>query len=180
MASQKYFGKLLSDVALSFSQMRLFSEAAECYEQALPLVSSKPRRLAVVLQNLGAVYNALGQYRQSLRFHRDAAALHGSLGSRGAQGRCFSNLGFALVELGELEEAWESYLHAQQAFRDADDPSGQWQACEGLGGIRIQMRDPDKAAMYYKDALRLLCKCQVRSKHNHHCIFHNTSHGFII
>lgn len=42
----------------------------------------------------------------------------GSQGSRGAQGRCFSNLGFALVELGELEEAWESYTHAQQAFRD--------------------------------------------------------------
>ncbi|XP_043112877.1 tetratricopeptide repeat protein 24 [Puntigrus tetrazona] len=160
MSDQHALGKLLSDVALSFSQMRLFSEASECYEQALPLVSSKPHRLAVVLQNLGAVYNSLGQYQQSLRFHREAAALHGSLGSRGAQGRCFSNLGFALVELGELEEAWESYLHAQQAFRDTDDPSGQWQACEGLGGIKLQMRDPEKAAMYYQDALRLLCKCQ--------------------
>ncbi|XP_052475265.1 tetratricopeptide repeat protein 24-like isoform X1 [Carassius gibelio] len=160
MSDPETLGKLLSDVALSFSQMRLFSEASDCYEQAIPLVSSKPHRLAVVLQNLGAVYNALGQYQQSLRFHREAAALHGSLGSRGAQGRCFSNLGFALVELGELEEAWESYLHAQQAFRDTDDPSGQWQACEGLGGIKIKMRDPDKAAMYYKDALRLLCKCQ--------------------
>ncbi|XP_059423141.1 tetratricopeptide repeat protein 24 isoform X3 [Carassius carassius] len=160
ISDQQTLGKLLSDVALSFSQMRLFSEASECFEQALPLVSSKPHRLAVVLQNLGAVYNSLGQYEQSLRFHREAAALHGSLGSRGAQGRCFSNLGFALMELGELEEAWESYLHAQQSFRDTDDPSGQWQACEGLGGIKLQMKDPDKAAMYYKDALRLLCKCQ--------------------
>ncbi|XP_042597767.1 tetratricopeptide repeat protein 24 [Cyprinus carpio] len=160
MSDQQTLGKLLSDVALSFSQMRLFSEASECLEQALPLVSSKPHRLAVVLQNLGAVYNSLGQYQQSLRFHREAAALHGALGSRGAQGRCFSNLGFALVELGELEEAWESYLHAQQAFRDTDDPSGQWQACEGLGGIKLQMKDPDKASMYYKDALQLLCKCQ--------------------
>ncbi|XP_073702999.1 uncharacterized protein [Garra rufa] len=160
ISDQQTLGKLLSDVGLSFSQMRLFSEASQCYEQAIPLVSSKPHRLAVVLQNLGAVYNSLGQYQQSLRFHREAAALHGSLGIRGAQGRCFSNLGFALVELGELEEAWESYLHAQQAFRDTDDPSGQWQACEGLGGIKLQMRDPDKAAMYYKDALQLLCKCQ--------------------
>ncbi|KAL1258528.1 hypothetical protein QQF64_009105 [Cirrhinus molitorella] len=118
ISDQQMLGKLLSDVGLSFSQMRLFSEASQCYEQALPLVSSKPHRQAVVLQNLGAVYNSLGQYQQSLRFHREAAALHGSLGSRGAQGRCFSNLGFALVELGELEDAWESYLHAQQAFRD--------------------------------------------------------------
>ncbi|KTF77063.1 hypothetical protein cypCar_00037455 [Cyprinus carpio] len=76
MSDQQTLGKLLSDVALSFSQMRLFSEASECLEQALPLVSSKPHRLAVVLQNLGAVYNSLGQYQQSLRFHREAAALH--------------------------------------------------------------------------------------------------------
>ncbi|KAA0702570.1 hypothetical protein E1301_Tti022133 [Triplophysa tibetana] len=151
---------LLNDVGLSFTQLRLFSEAAECYEQALPLVTSKPHRLAVVLQNLGAVHNTLGQFEEALRYHREAAALHGSLGSRGAQGRCFSNLGFALVELGELEEAWESFLHAQQAFRDADDPSGQWQVCEGLGGIKLQMRDPEKATHYYKDALQLLCQCQ--------------------
>ncbi|XDV39518.1 hypothetical protein PO909_008751 [Leuciscus waleckii] len=160
ITDQETLGKLLNDVGLSFSQMRLFSEASECYEQALPLVACKPHRLAVVLQNLGAVHNTLGQYQQAVRFHREAAALHGSLGSRGAQGRCFSNLGFALVELDELEEAWESYIHAQQAFRDTDDASGQWQACEGLGGIKLQMRDPEKASVYYKDALRLLCKCQ--------------------
>lgn len=160
ITDQETLGKLLNDVGLSFSQMRLFSEASECYEQALPLVASKPHRLAVVLQNLGAVHNTLGQYQQAVRFHREAAALHGSLGSRGAQGRCFSNLGFALVELDQLEEAWESYIHAQQAFRDADDASGQWQACEGLGGIKLQMRDPEKAAVYYKDALQLLCRCQ--------------------
>ncbi|XP_051576180.1 tetratricopeptide repeat protein 24 [Myxocyprinus asiaticus] len=153
-------GKLLNNVGLSFSQLRLFSEACECFEQALPLVASKPHRLAVVLQNLGAIHNTLGQYEQALRYHREAAALHGSLGSRGAQGQCFSNLGFAHVELGELDEAWESYLHAQQAFRDTDNPSGLWQACEGLGRIKLQMRDPEKAVVYYKDALRLLCKCQ--------------------
>ncbi|XP_067303832.1 tetratricopeptide repeat protein 24 [Pseudorasbora parva] len=160
ITDQETLGKLLNDVGLSFSQMRLFSEASECYEQALPLVASKPHRLAVVLQNLGAVHNALGQFQQAVQFHREAAALHGSLGSRGAQGRCFSNLGFALVELEELEEAWESYIHALQAFRDTDDPSGQWQVCEGLGGIKLQMRDPQKASVYYKEALQLLCRCQ--------------------
>ncbi|XP_056331020.1 tetratricopeptide repeat protein 24 [Danio aesculapii] len=153
-------GKLLNDVGLSFSQMRLFSEACVCYEQALPLVSAKPQRLAVVLQNLGAVHNTQGQFQQALRFHREAAALHGSQGSRGAQGRCFSNLGFALVELGELEEAWESYTHAQQAFRDTDDACGQYQVSEGLGGIKLQMKDPERAAVHYQDALRMLCRCQ--------------------
>ncbi|XP_026855862.2 tetratricopeptide repeat protein 24 [Electrophorus electricus] len=160
IAEQETLGKLYNAVGLSFSQLKLFAEAMECYEAALPLFHSTPRRLAVVLQNLGAAHNGLAQYQQALQYHREAAALHGSLGSRRAQGRCFCNLGFALSELGELEEAGESYLHAQQAFKDTDDSSGLWQACDGLGSIRIRKRDPEKAILYYKQALALLSKCK--------------------
>lgn len=77
--SLRLSGKVYNDLGLSFSQLKLFQETAGCYERALPLVSTRPSRLAVVLQNLGAVHNTLSQYRQALDYHRQAASLHGEL-----------------------------------------------------------------------------------------------------
>ena len=42
----------------------------------------------------------------------------GSLGCRGDQARCFSNLAFAFSQLGDEEEAAESFIIALQGFRD--------------------------------------------------------------
>ncbi|XP_069040789.1 tetratricopeptide repeat protein 24-like [Lepisosteus oculatus] len=157
---QRERGDLYNDVGLAFSQLKRFPEAAAGFERALPLAGAEPRRRAVVLQNLGAVHNALGEYPQALEYHRQAASLHGSLGNRSAQGQCFSNLAFALSQLGEHEEAGECYLHALQAFKDTGDCQGQWQASEGLGAARFHQGDPEKATVHYKQALALLSRCQ--------------------
>ncbi|XP_061462698.1 tetratricopeptide repeat protein 24 [Rhineura floridana] len=164
ISNRALLGKLYNDIGLCFSQLKIFSLAAESFERALPLCQTDTEnrcKEAIVLQNLGAAHNTLGNFRKALELHQRAASLHSTLGNRRAQGQCFGNLAYAFSQLGDHEAAGEYYLHARQAFKDSDDLQGHWQACEGLGASHIHLRDPEKAVLYYKEALTLLSKCRI-------------------
>ncbi|XP_056670627.1 tetratricopeptide repeat protein 24 [Monodelphis domestica] len=156
---RRLLGKLYNDLGLTYSQLGLLPLAAESFLRALPLCR-EPGAKAVVLRNLGAAHNALGNFEEARDLHREAAALHGSAGQRQEQGECFGGLAFALSQLGEHEAARDNYLHALQAAQDAGDMKGQWQALEGLGAAAVCLGKPDHAVKHYKEALALLVQCQ--------------------
>ncbi len=75
-------GRLYNELGLTYTQCHEFAKAAMCFELALPSSrgpEAERKQEAVILQNLGAVYNSLGDYQRAVQFHRKAAALHGKL-----------------------------------------------------------------------------------------------------
>lgn len=73
-------GRLYNELGLTYTQCHEFAKAATCFELALPSSrgpSADRKQEAVIVQNLGAVYNSLGDYQRALQFHQKAAALHG-------------------------------------------------------------------------------------------------------
>ncbi|XP_047454731.1 tetratricopeptide repeat protein 24, partial [Mugil cephalus] len=156
----RILGELYLSVGVSYCQLRCFQEAVQCFHRALGPLALQPPLLAKVLHNLGAALNSVGEFGRALRFHRQAAGLYGSLGCRGDQARCFSNLAFACSRMGDEEEAAESFILALQGFRDTGEYLAQVQVCELLAEIYLKQRKQQKAVQLYKQALSSLAHCQ--------------------
>ncbi|XP_076594178.1 tetratricopeptide repeat protein 24 [Chaetodon auriga] len=160
IAEPRILGELYLSVGVSYCQMRCFQEAVQCFQLALGPTAQHPPLLAKVLHNLGAALNSVGRFTPAVGYHRLAAGLYGSLGCRGDQARCFSNLAFACIQLGDEEEAAESFIHALQGFRDVEDHLAQVQVCESLAECYLKQRKQQKAVQLYKQALTALSHCQ--------------------
>ncbi|KAM4748991.1 tetratricopeptide repeat protein 24-like [Rhinophrynus dorsalis] len=166
LTNKQLMGTLYNHVGLHYAEIECFHQAGKCFTESMNLCSGKQfsiRKMAVLLQNLGAVDNALYQYEKSLRSHAEAADMYGILGERNAQGQCLCNLAFAYSQLKNYDMAEFYYHQALDAFVDAGDLVKQWQVSEGLGATYFCLGNQDQAIFYYKQALTLFGKSKETS-----------------
>lgn len=64
-------------MGVSYSRLRCFQKALQCFQLAVKPASQQPPLLATVLHNLGAALNAAGHFRAAVDAHRLAARLYG-------------------------------------------------------------------------------------------------------
>ncbi|OCT89544.1 hypothetical protein XELAEV_18018166mg, partial [Xenopus laevis] len=122
LSDKQLLGMLYNHLGLHYAETDCFSQARKCFYESMNLCRGTQfsvRKMAVLLQNLGAVDNALNQYEKSLRCHAEAADMYGTLGERNAQGQCLCNLAFAYSQLRNYKMAEFYYQQAMNAFVDA-------------------------------------------------------------
>ncbi|XP_075715557.1 uncharacterized protein LOC142750441 [Rhinoderma darwinii] len=166
VSDKQLLGTLYNHVGLHYAELKYFSQAEKCFTASMNLCNGKQfsiRKVAVLLQNLGAVDNALYQYEKSLRSHAEAADMYGSLGERSAQAQCLSNLAFAYSQLKNYDMAEFYYQQAHEAFVDAGDFLRQCLVSEGLGATYFCLGNMNQAIHHYKQALTLSGKSKETS-----------------
>ncbi|GFS03192.1 tetratricopeptide repeat protein 24-like [Elysia marginata] len=149
-------GNVFNELGLVFTQMTKYEKAVESSQLALSILKSSvsdEKLVAVLYQNMGALYNYMSRFEEAIEYHKTAIEKHAELKNRKSQGHCFINLGYAYSQLKELDKAGESFLHAVQAAKDCGDKKSEWQSFEALGSVSYSLGDLERSKEYYKQSL---------------------------
>ncbi|XP_064620021.1 uncharacterized protein LOC135483250 [Lineus longissimus] len=152
-------GEIYHDLGLIYVHCKEYSKGCCCFELALPLVRTvEPRgkKEAAVIQNLGACYNALGDYQRAVGFHEQALESYSCHFDQSGQAQCFNNLAFAFINLGDLNGAEEAHMHALRASIQTGDSHNQWQSLEGLGTVAFNKGQVDDAIGHFRESVKIL------------------------
>ena len=74
------------------------------------------------LNNIGAVYDALGEKQKALDFYNQALPILRAVGDRGVEATTLNNIGRVYDALGEKQKALDYYNQALPISRAVGDP----------------------------------------------------------
>ncbi|MBE9136769.1 tetratricopeptide repeat protein [Nodosilinea sp. LEGE 07088] len=132
-------------------------QAVELWLQAVPLwqQAGAQRELALTLNNIGLVYDALGDRTAALDYYQQALPLIQALGDRQAEAAILTNIGVAHQALGETETALSYYQQALPLSRAVGDSRGEASVLTNMGNLYNALGDRETALAYYQQALPL-------------------------
>ncbi|MEC4867660.1 MAG: tetratricopeptide repeat protein, partial [Jaaginema sp. PMC 1078.18] len=67
---------------------------------------------AATLNNIGGVYDSLGEKQQALDYYNQALPIHRVVGNRQMEAATLNNIGLVYSELGEKQQALDYYNQA--------------------------------------------------------------------
>ncbi|HXI89926.1 MAG TPA: tetratricopeptide repeat protein [Blastocatellia bacterium] len=127
------------------------------YEQALQLYRDIGDRGSEgsTLNNVGFVYQSLGDNQKALEYYNQALPVLHDAGDRTGEARTLSNIGLIHSNLGDRQKALEYYNRALLASRSAGDRNGEASTLDNLGVLYAAIDEKQKALDYHNQALPL-------------------------
>ncbi|OKH29527.1 hypothetical protein NIES2101_43280, partial [Calothrix sp. HK-06] len=132
-------------------------QALKFYNQSFPLkieVGDKEGQ-AIILSNIGAVYNDLGDKQQALKFYNQSLSLSIEVGDKAQQATTLSNIGLVYDELGDKQQALKFYNQSLPLRIKVGDEAGQATILNNIGRVYSYLGDKEQALKFYNQSLRL-------------------------
>ncbi|AKG23306.1 CHAT domain-containing protein [Calothrix sp. 336/3] len=121
------------------------------------------KQQATTLNNIGFVYNSLGEKQEALKYYNQALPLYRAVGDRGGEANTLSNIGSVYDDLGEKQEALKFYNQALPLFRAVGaspeeglrQRRGEATTLNNIGNVYDDLGEKQEALKFYNQALPL-------------------------
>ncbi|MFM6623182.1 MAG: tetratricopeptide repeat protein, partial [Dolichospermum sp.] len=102
-------------------------QAIKKWEEALPLyrVVNDQKQEATTLNNIGFVYDALGEKQKALDYNNQSLPILSAVGYRGVEATTLNNIGLVYDAFGEKQKALDYYNQALPILRAVGDRRGE-------------------------------------------------------
>ncbi|GGA17515.1 tetratricopeptide repeat protein [Okeania sp. KiyG1] len=127
------------------------------WEEALLLFrkTGNLSREAYTLNNIGAVYNSLGEKQIALNYYQQALLLSQQAGNQGGEAITLNNIGNVYDSIGEKQIALNYYQEALPLRRQVEDKRGEADTLNNIGAVYNDLGEKQIALNYYQQALLL-------------------------
>jgi CHAT domain-containing protein len=108
---------------------------------------------ATTLNNIGAVYDDLGEKQKALVFYNQALPILRAVGDRGGEAITLNNIGLVYSDLGEKQKALVFYNQALPILRAVGNRGVEATTLNNIGGVYSDLGEKQKALDFYNQSL---------------------------
>src|SRR5262249_33169034 len=118
-----------------------FTKAIEKYQEALQLFRDigDHREEATTLNDIGLVYDSLGERQKALDHYNEALQIRRAVGDRQGEAATLHNIGTVYISMGENQKALDHYNQALPLRRAAADRQGEAATLDNIGSVYISI-----------------------------------------
>lgn len=156
----------LSDLAITYSEVKQYEKARDVYRQSLQLSMQRGEVSNIIsgLGNLGAIYNLLNKPDSALLFLEEGLRLSTAYNTSETLPTIYNNLGNVYFKKKDFYKALQYFRTNKSLHQSPDQLGNLWTDYLNIGDVYIELGRMDSARMYCEEALRLAKQLNSRPK----------------
>lgn len=133
----------------------LFRDALETFYQTLAAFreTEDSHWEAATLNNLGRIYDRLGNYEEALQYYQQALAILQEIGNPADMGVTLNNIGVVYDNLQNYNQALDYYQQALVIFQDIENHEKVGKILNNIGIVYDNFQNYQQGLKYYQQAL---------------------------